>query len=66
MQTFRVPEMSCAHCVQAIARAVQAVDPSARVDADLAAGMVRIASTADSAQLSAAIADAGYANTVRG
>ena len=34
MQVFRVDDMTCGHCVQAITRAVKAVDPEASVVVD--------------------------------
>jgi copper chaperone len=58
--------MSCGHCIHAITQAVQAVDPAARVEADLATATVRVASSAAAARLSAAIDAAGYPNTAEG
>jgi copper chaperone len=61
MPTFRIPDMSCGHCVAAITQAVQQVDAAARVEADLALHEVHIeAATADAQTLAAAIAAAGY------
>jgi len=39
---FKVEKMSCNHCVRAITGAIQALDPQARVEADLASGTVRV------------------------
>ena len=36
MITFQIPAMSCGHCVRSITEAVQATDPAAQVQADLA------------------------------
>lgn len=66
MNHFDIPNMSCGHCVRTITQAVQALDPAAEVQADLAARCLRVASTADATSLSAAIAAAGYANIARG
>ncbi|MFX6036156.1 heavy-metal-associated domain-containing protein, partial [Acinetobacter baumannii] len=44
---FQVEGMSCGHCVGAITRAVQQVDPNARVAADIAAQAVSVESDAD-------------------
>lgn len=61
MIRFDVPDMSCGHCVAALTRAVQAVDPQARVDIDLAARRVHIEpATADATTLATAIREAGY------
>ncbi len=65
MQTFDIPGMRCGHCVRTITQAVYALDPAAAIQADPAARSLRVASAADAAQLSAAIAAAGYANTAR-
>jgi copper chaperone len=62
---FDIPDMTCGHCVRTVTQAVQSVDPTAKVQADLASHDVQVASTADPARLSAAIAAAGYANTPR-
>lgn len=61
MMTFSVNDMTCGHCVSTITRAVNAVDPAARVQADVATHRVQIESSQASAdQLSGAIRDAGY------
>ncbi|UCE31981.1 MAG: heavy-metal-associated domain-containing protein [Burkholderiales bacterium] len=57
---FRVEDMSCAHCVRAITQAVQEIDASAQVDADLDAKTVRVESSADAQALRGAIGAAGY------
>lgn len=57
---FIVSDMTCNHCVQTITRAVQAVSPSAKVAADLAAHRVSIESEMEATLLRAAIADEGY------
>jgi copper chaperone len=61
MITFDVKDMTCGHCVATITKAVQAADPQARVDIDLAAHRVRIEpAEADEQALAAAIREAGY------
>jgi copper chaperone len=60
MQQFKVSGMSCGHCVRAITQAIQALDPVARVEVDLAVGLVRVESSQDAAQIQAAIAEEGY------
>lgn len=37
---FEVEHMSCGHCVRAITKALQRLDPAAKVDVDLAAKRV--------------------------
>ncbi|SIQ18605.1 heavy-metal-associated domain-containing protein [Aquipseudomonas alcaligenes] len=60
MQILKVSGMSCGHCVRAISHAVQAEDPAADVQVDLATGEVRVASRLDLEQLLAAIREEGY------
>lgn len=60
MQIMKVSGMSCGHCVRAITRAVQADDPAADVQVDLATGEVRVASRLDLEQLLAVIRAQGY------
>ncbi|WP_020200481.1 MULTISPECIES: heavy-metal-associated domain-containing protein [Cupriavidus] len=60
MIQFQVEGMSCGHCVGAITRAVQAVDPAAKVSADIPAQAVTVEATASAEALRAAIEEAGY------
>lgn len=61
MLTFQVNDMSCAHCVSSITKAVQAIDKDAVVTTDLAQHLVHIRPTeAASQELKEAIAAAGY------
>ena len=61
MNSFQLNDMTCDHCVGAIAKALKAVDAAATVRFDLAEHRVDIESgKADAAELSAAIRQAGY------
>ncbi|MGY8526488.1 heavy-metal-associated domain-containing protein [Paracidovorax citrulli] len=60
MMSFQVEGMSCNHCVAAITRSVQQVDPAARVNADVAAGTVQVESAAAESAVRTAIETAGY------
>lgn len=60
MSIYKVPEMSCQHCVATITEAVKVIDPSATVNADVEAGKVSIESTAEPARLEEAMREAGY------
>ena len=42
MTSFDIPNMTCGHCVRSITEAVQAVDPAAQVQADLANHRVHV------------------------
>lgn len=64
MQQFKVSGMSCGHCVRAVTQAIQALEQTARVEVDLAAGMVRVDSDLDATQIQAAIREEGYEVTL--
>ncbi|RQP21814.1 heavy-metal-associated domain-containing protein [Piscinibacter terrae] len=57
---FKVDAMSCGHCVKAVTRAVQTVDPQAKVDVDLGSHTVRVETTRDEKAVAAALTEAGY------
>lgn len=60
---FAVDGMTCGHCVRAITRAVQALDPAARVEADLDAKTVAVDADLPAERVAAAIAAEGYTVT---
>jgi copper chaperone len=64
MQQFKVSGMSCGHCVRAVTQAIQALEQTAKVEVDLAAGMVRVESDLDATQIQAAIREEGYEVTL--
>jgi len=55
-----LPGMSCGHCVKTVTAAAQRLDPSARVQADLATHRVSVHTTAPRDALVQALRDAGY------
>ena len=62
MVTFEVEDMTCGHCVNAITKAVKALDPQSQVQVDLTTHRVEVRpATADTASLIHAIQVAGYA-----
>lgn len=61
MQEFQIPNMSCGHCVRSITEAVQALDPAARVTADVPQHKVQVESTVQREALVAKLTEAGYA-----
>ncbi|MFM8864946.1 MAG: heavy-metal-associated domain-containing protein [Limnohabitans sp.] len=60
-QVYVVEGMSCAHCVKAITRAVQQLDPQAQVQVALAEKKVVVESTAAREAIAQAMAREGYA-----
>ncbi len=63
MIEFSLPDISCAHCVGVVEKAVKAVDSSATVAVDLPAKRVRIESAVDRAVFANALVEAGYSPT---
>jgi len=57
---FAIPDMTCKGCVASVTRAVQQVDPTAQVAADLESHTVQIESRSATEALAAAIAEAGF------
>lgn len=55
-----VEGMSCGHCVRAVTRAVESLDPGAKVEVDLGTGRVRVEGTPSEAAVRGAIEAAGY------
>ena len=60
MYTLTAENMSCGHCVNAVTKAVQAVDAQAVVTVDLEQKTVKVESGAPLDAVAAAIVDAGY------
>jgi copper chaperone len=60
MLELTLPTMTCGHCSRAVTEAVHGVDAAAKVEIDLNTHRVRIDSQAEPAQLTAALAEAGY------
>lgn len=59
-QVFTVQGMSCGHCVKAVTKAVQALDPQAQVQVDLPSQQVEVESQQPREVIAAAIVDQGY------
>ena len=60
MAVFKIEDMTCGHCAGVITRAVQSLDEAAKLEIDLAAATVRIASQMSAQELAAVIEAAGY------
>ncbi len=60
MTTFHIPDMSCGHCKATVEKAIHALDPAARIDFDMEARRIALDSRAETADLQAALAAAGY------
>ena len=60
-QIFTVTGMTCGHCEKAVTRAVQQVDPQAKVQIDRAQNRVQVESSQSREALAQAIVEEGYA-----
>ena len=63
-QVFDVEGMSCNHCAKAVTRAIEQLDPQAKVQVDLTGKKVEIESSQSRQALAQAIADEGYSVAV--
>lgn len=57
---FTVPNMACSACSDTITQAIRAIDPDAKVKADLKTKLVDIETQAAEADVKQAITTAGY------
>ena len=60
MLRFHVPNMACGGCAKSVTKALQSVDPQARIETEPSAREVRISTQADEQSLLAALKEAGY------
>ena len=60
MLELDLPGMTCGGCVRGVTAAVQELDPSAQVDADLEHHRARITTTAPEARVREVLTEAGY------
>ncbi|NBJ13389.1 heavy-metal-associated domain-containing protein [Microvirga arsenatis] len=60
MHHFHVPDMTCGGCLRSVTRAIQALDPQARVEADLDTRTVRVESAEEETSLLEALGNGGF------
>ncbi len=60
MHEFKLPDMSCGHCLAAVTEAVKEADAKAEVDVDLAQKTVKVESALSREQLAGVLSEAGY------
>ncbi len=61
MIDLTLPGMTCGHCVRAVTETVHRVDPSAKIEIDLATHRVQIDSSKPAQAFVAPLAEEGYA-----
>lgn len=57
---FHLDDMTCGGCARSVTKAIQTVDPNAKVMADPPARQVQVQSSASEAQIIAALREAGF------
>jgi copper chaperone len=60
MHDFKLPDMSCGHCVAAITEALRQADPAAQVQINRESRTAQVHSALPRQALAAALAAAGY------
>jgi copper chaperone len=60
MLTLKVSGMTCGGCINAVTRAIQAQDPAAIVQVDLATQIVTLQTSLSAAEAGLLITDAGF------
>ena len=60
MLRFHIPNMTCGGCAKSVTKALQSVDPKARIETDPSVHEVRVESAADESALLTVLAEAGY------
>jgi copper chaperone len=60
MFTLKVSGMTCGGCINAVMRAVQSQDPSAKVQADLVSQTVTVETSLSEGRVAQLVTDAGF------
>lgn len=60
---MQVEGMTCQGCVNAVTKAIQRLDPGAKVEVDLDHGRVHVVTTAQALEVTQALNTAGYEAT---
>lgn len=61
--SFKVPDMTCSHCVKSITNGIHSVAPEAEVLCDLETKKVTVSGVTDAKMIEEAIREAGYQAT---
>lgn len=60
MVRFKVPGMTCGGCARSITKAIQSVDPAAKIATNVPDRLVTVETAANEQSLAAVIREAGY------
>lgn len=60
MLHFYIPNMTCGGCANSVTKALQSVDPQARIETDPPTRKVRVDSAVNESAFLAALSEAGY------
>lgn len=60
---LRIEGMTCGGCAKSVTKAIQSIDPNARIETNPAARTVKVETTASSAVLQQVLEEAGYPAT---
>jgi copper chaperone len=63
MKSFHLPDMSCGHCKATVEKTIHALDPEARIEFNMEARQIVLETRAETANIQAALAAAGYPAT---
>ncbi len=63
MQKFSVPDMTCGHCKKTIEEAINKLDGNAKIEVDLDAHVIEVATEAGTDKLLSTLKDVGYEAT---
>lgn len=61
---LKIESMTCGGCARSVTRAIQSVDPNARIEADPAARSVKVETSVNLGTLRQILEEAGYPATV--
>ncbi|WP_417579360.1 heavy-metal-associated domain-containing protein [Pelagibacterium sp.] len=57
---FRIENMTCGGCANSVTKAIQSIDPTARIQTDPSARSVKLETVVTSLEVQEALAEAGY------
>ena len=61
---LRIENMTCGGCAKSVTKAIQSVDPTARVETNPAARAVKVETTATAGAIQQVLEEAGYPATL--